>query len=109
MGWASAGSIFDPVAKALVELNAPDDMKRAVLGTLIGQLQDGDWDTEGESLEDFQDDPAIVAAFRDHDVILECGVILECDADDDGPESTYYCQLEHGHDGLHKDGDYDWE
>ena len=34
-------------------------------------MQDGDWDTEDESLEQFKDDPAIVAAFADHDVYLE--------------------------------------
>lgn len=73
MGWASAGQIFDPVAKALVELNAPDDMKVRVLGDLIGALQAGDWDTEDESLEQFADDPAIVQAFREHDVVLICG------------------------------------
>jgi len=27
MGWASAGAIFDPVAKALVDLNAPDEVR----------------------------------------------------------------------------------
>lgn len=71
MGWNSAGDIFDPVAKALVDLNAPDDVKTRVLGDLIGALQDGDWDTEDESLEQFKNDPAIVAAFADHDVYLE--------------------------------------
>lgn len=73
MGWASAGEIFDPVARALVELNAPDQVKTQVLGDLIGALQDGDWDTEDESLEEFKDDPAIVEAFRLHDVYLNCG------------------------------------
>jgi hypothetical protein len=82
MGWNSAGDIFDPVAKALVELNAPDAMKTRVLGDLIGALQNGDWDTEDESLEQFKNDPAIVAAFADHDVYLddEDG---ETDADSD--------------------------
>jgi hypothetical protein len=68
MGWNSAGDIFDPVARALIELGAPDAMKTRVLGDLIGALQDGDWDTEDESLEQFKNDPAIVAAFADHDV-----------------------------------------
>ncbi len=88
MGWASAGYIFDPVAKALVELNAPDEVKTRVLGDLIGALQDGDWDTESESLSQFSDDPAIVEAFRQHDVIVKCG--------DDG---DLWCVLERGHGG----------
>ncbi|MGW5123256.1 hypothetical protein ACWEQ7_04175 [Streptomyces sp. NPDC004069] len=70
MGWNSANQIFDPVARALIEANASDDTKRDVLGKLIGQLQDNDWDTEDESLEDFLDDPAIVQAFAARDVHL---------------------------------------
>ncbi|MFJ8146011.1 hypothetical protein ACIQ6R_13155 [Streptomyces sp. NPDC096048] len=70
MGWNSANRIFDPVARALQETNADDATKRKVLGGLIGELQDGDWDTEDESLEDFLDDPAIVKAFADKNVHL---------------------------------------
>jgi hypothetical protein len=73
MGWSSANSIFDPVAKALQQTGADDDTKRKVLGDLISGLQEGDWDTEDESLEDFLDDPAIVAAFHDHNVHLGDG------------------------------------
>lgn len=95
MGWASAGAIFDPVAKAMIELGASDKMKIRVLGDLIGALQAGDWDTEGESLDEFEGDPAIVEAFRQHGVIVHCG--------DDGGEE--WCELERGHDGDHAD----WE
>lgn len=70
MGWASAGYIFDPVAQALVDLNADEATKRRVLGALIAQLQDGDWDTEFESLQRFTDDPVIVAIFAEHGVEL---------------------------------------
>lgn len=71
MGWASAGDIFDPVARSLIDTGASDDVKRKVLGQLIAQLQDGDWDTEDESLGEFLDDPAIVAAFADHGITLD--------------------------------------
>jgi hypothetical protein len=94
MGWASAGAIFAPVAKAMAELNAPDEMKIRVLGDLIGVLQEGDWDTENESLDEFRDDPAIVEAFRQHGVIIECG-----HESDDGE----WCELECGHEGDHGD------
>lgn len=73
MGWNSARDIFDPIAQALIDAGAPDEMKTRVLGELIGNLQDEDWDTEGESLELFRNDPAIVEAFRQHDVILPGG------------------------------------
>lgn len=66
MGWASAGSIFDPIAQALIELNATDEMKRRVLGRLIDVLSDGDWDTQDESMDAFRDDPTIIALFMQH-------------------------------------------
>lgn len=68
MGWASASEIFDPVAHALIDLGADADTKRQVLGTLIGKLQDLDWDTEDESLEEFRHDPVIVQLFYEHSV-----------------------------------------
>lgn len=101
MGWASAGAIFDPVAKALVELNAPDEMKIRVLGDLIGALQDGDWDTEDESLEEFKNDPAIAEAFRQHDVYTRCD---DEHATGDRGDATW-CTGELGHDGVHTDDD----
>jgi hypothetical protein len=70
MGWSSANEIFNPVARSLIDAGADDTTKRKVLGDLIDRLQDGDWDTEDESLEDFLDDPAIVQAFADHNVHL---------------------------------------
>ncbi|HZN71225.1 MAG TPA: hypothetical protein VFC00_06025 [Micromonosporaceae bacterium] len=70
MGWASAGGIFDPVAQALIDLDADEATKRRVLGPLIEKLQDGDWDTEHESLQRFQDDQVIVAIFAECDVHL---------------------------------------
>lgn len=70
MGWGSAGSkFFDPVAVALIELGAPDQVKERVLGQLIANLQAEDWDTELDSLQDFRDDPAIVRAFAKHGVV----------------------------------------
>jgi hypothetical protein len=70
MGWNSANQIFDPVARSLIDAGVSDDTKLVVLGGLIRQLQDNDWDTEDESLEDFLDDPAVVQAFADRDVHL---------------------------------------
>jgi hypothetical protein len=80
MGWASAGEIFDSVAEGLIASDAHDDVKRKVLSRLCASLQDGDWDTEQESLERFADDPTIVLVFRNH------GVTLEDDDDEDDDE-----------------------
>lgn len=68
MGWASAGEIFNPVAQSLIDCGADEQTKRKVLGPLIGKLQDGDWDTEDESLERFGDDLVIRALFYGHGV-----------------------------------------
>lgn len=70
MGWASAGRIFDTVADGLIKANASDEIKRDVLGTLCSALQDEDWDTEEESLEQYAGDPVIVQMFADHGVAL---------------------------------------
>ena len=94
MGWASAGQYFDAVAKALIDHGASDELKTEVCSVLIGALQSGDWDTERESLGEFQDDPAIVEAFRRHDVVVQCA-----DETDDGE----WCELELDHDGDHED------
>jgi hypothetical protein len=72
MGWSSANDIFDPVARALISHEESYDIKLAILVPLINALQDGDWDTEDESLEEFKDDPAVVEAFRRQDVTLPC-------------------------------------
>lgn len=63
MGWSSGSDIFNGVAKALVELDADDRIKRGVLGPLIDSLRDGDWDTEDESMQEFRHDPVIVELF----------------------------------------------
>lgn len=77
MGWGGGGSIFDRVAKGLIDAGASDEIKRQVLGPLIDELQQSDWDTEGESLRLFSDDPVIVDIFR------KCGVTLDPDLDDE--------------------------
>lgn len=97
MGWTSTGAVFDSVAKALVELNAPADTKTRVLGDLIGALQEGDWDTEDESLDAFRDDPAIVEAFGQHGVTIDCGASRHSDSD--------WCKYELGHEPPHVDYD----
>ncbi|MFC8447625.1 hypothetical protein [Kitasatospora sp. NPDC057223] len=93
MGWASASYIFDPVAQALIDSGATDELKTRVLADLIRTLKDGDWDTEHESLDQFAGDAAIVEAFRQH------GVVIQCDADTDDSS----CELETGHAGDHRD------
>lgn len=71
MGWASAGqTIFDPVIHALIEAGASDEIKATVAHQLIEVLRENDWDTEDESLEEFADDPVIVAAFAEYEVYL---------------------------------------
>lgn len=72
MGWGSAGhKIFEPVARALIEAGASDELKERVLGNLIPTLQHEDWDTELDSLQGFLDDPAIVKAFANNGIVWD--------------------------------------
>ena len=64
MGWASGGRIFDRVTRKLIELRTPDRVLTAVCADLIDELRDGDWDTLDESMATFQDNRAVIAAFR---------------------------------------------
>jgi len=64
MGWAGASGIFDPVCEELQRSHLWDSTRKNILVTLIEALGQ-DWDTEGESLERFQDDDVVVAAFRE--------------------------------------------
>ncbi|MGW1267559.1 hypothetical protein [Streptomyces sp. NPDC002491] len=69
MGFGSAGlTFFDPVARALIEAGASDELKEKTLTKLIADLQEEDWDTELDSLQLFLDDPAIVRAFANNDI-----------------------------------------
>jgi hypothetical protein len=56
------------IADALIEAEASDELKEKVLGELIGNLQQEDWDTELDSLQSYLDDPAIVRAFASNGV-----------------------------------------
>lgn len=97
MGWGSAGyRIFDPVAQALIEADASDDLIRKTLGALIDELQQADWDTELDSLDGFRDEPIIVEIFREKGVTTEC-------LDSMGPEHADECTRLLGHEGDHRD------
>ncbi len=48
MGWASGVEIFDAVADALLADGDVD--KKAVLRVLVDALEDGDWDTQSDSI-----------------------------------------------------------
>ncbi|NUS83691.1 MAG: hypothetical protein HOY75_13330 [Streptomyces sp.] len=68
MGWGSGYLIFNTVADALNEAGASDDVKEEALTKVIAGLQQGDWDTELDSLQSYLDDPAIVRAFANNDI-----------------------------------------
>lgn len=104
MGWASASEHFDVVADALIDCGAPDEVKTAVCSALIRSLHSGDWDTSCESLGMFIDDAAIVEAFRQNDVFVECQSETSLD------DKWYVCDKPDGHDGDHFEswGDRGW-
>lgn len=69
MGWGSGAYVFNGIADALIEAGASEEIKHKALSKIIGQLQQEDWDTEMDSLQDYLGDPGIVAAFADHDIV----------------------------------------
>ncbi|MBX7464927.1 hypothetical protein K1Y80_02375 [Streptomyces sp. MAG02] len=68
MGWGSGGYVFEPVARALVKADVSEQQQEEILTAVIRALQDQDWDTEYDSLQEFLDKPAIVRAFAN------CGI-----------------------------------
>jgi len=85
MGFGSAGyKFFDPMARALIKAGATDEEKEQVLGDIIAHLQDEDWDTELDSLQQFLDDPAIVRAFAKYGITW---ITDESDEDDETADS----------------------
>ena len=103
MGWASAGDIFDPVAEALVRCHIDYDDAVRILSTLIEKLQEGDWDTEHESLGNFRQWPEVVEAFRQNGIFDYCNAEREFEDPVLGHVHTE-CELEKGHVTLlHKD------
>ena len=84
----------------MIELKAGDGIMTEVLSVLIHELQMGDWDTECESLGEFQEYPAIVEAFRRNGEILRCHEEFEADG-----EFTE-CERERGALG-HQDGEHE--
>lgn len=69
MGWGSAYSLFNTMANALIEANASDEIKERALTKVIARLQEDDWDTELDSLQSYLEDPAIVRAFANNDIV----------------------------------------
>lgn len=93
MGWNSGNEIFNPVARKALELGMTDEQVTELLTVLIAEMQQADWDTEGESLDEFESHPSIVEAFRRNDIIVQCG-----------EQGDAWCAMERGHGGeVHED------
>lgn len=99
MGWAGGNEIFDPVARKAQELRLSARQRTELLAVLIYEMQMRDWDTEGESLGEFQGDEAVVEAFRQNQVIIRCGAQETMEGG--------WCKRERGPrghaDGMHED------
>ena len=100
MGWAGGGGIFDPVCREVLNTRMSQADATRILSALIQALQENDWDTEHESAEEFAGYDEVRAAFRQHDIILECG-------ENNGERGTIrWCERERGPIG-HKDGKHE--
>lgn len=97
MGWASGGQHFHAVAGPLLGMDIKSEYKRDILSALISSLQDGDWDCEGEALEEYEEYPEVVEAFRENGVINHCHEYLVTDTE------AFTCDAEKNHTGKHKE------
>lgn len=68
MGWGSAGGLFNDIVHAMIDGGVHGDNLTDICEKIIRQFQEGDWDTEEESLEAFDRHPDVVEAFR------RCGI-----------------------------------
>lgn len=64
MGWASAGEIFNVVARGLLAAEANDELLGEICYELAKKLTDEDWDTVDESVEEFRGYPVVQNALR---------------------------------------------
>jgi hypothetical protein len=75
VGWGSGNEIFDPVCEEIIRQVEkadglyPDDATK-LLTVLVYEMQQGDWDTEDESLSRFQDYDYVVKAFEANGITL---------------------------------------
>lgn len=91
------GEIFEAVMKGLMDV--PDVTWEMVFETakpLIKGLLEFGWDNAESTLGIYDEDPAIVAAFKENGVLLSCG--------SENPDDGEPCDgLERGHGGSHRD------
>lgn len=84
MGWNLANAIVDPQVALMVKAVDNGEMHEAVAEQLLRQLilkcQESDWDTEGETLEEWLYVPWVVRAFAACDVTAH---------GDERPDRTY--------------------
>lgn len=77
MGWGSANDIVEPqieIMKTAVENEEmPEQLAITLLSDLIEQCQAGDWDTEDETLEQYDHIPWVVKAFERHGIVTRVG------------------------------------
>lgn len=113
MGWAGGTEAFDHVADQLVREvslgNVTEGAAERIAKYLIQALQHRGWDTEGESLGEYQHLPWMVDAFKFNEVYLSCEVTAELDTVDNWV--LVACSLPRGHLINHYDEEegLEWE
>lgn len=68
MGWCSVTTVFDAVAKFVLDPNMPevitDEMKYEALNTLATMLEENDWDCQSDS--DYYNHPIVQRIMHEH-------------------------------------------
>jgi hypothetical protein len=83
--------VFEPVMDELLPLKAQigDAALQRIASKLVGGLLGLHWDNADASLGLYDDEPAVVAAFKEHGVLLDCM--------SENAEHNGVCEEERGH------------
>lgn len=90
--------VFEPVMDELLPLKEQlgGEVVQRIASKLIGGLLGLGWNNAEGTVGVYDGEPAIVAAFREHGVLLFCG--------SEHPDDSEPCEdLERGHEGPHRD------
>lgn len=112
MGWSGGTNVVQPVVEGLMQAVEADTLSPAsaedVLHLLIKSCQDADWDSEGDVLDEYQDIPWVVEAFKRAEFYLVCGESIKAESLQ-GHTMRLVCELPRGHTVDHRDEDYETE
>lgn len=96
----AGGKVFEPVMDELLPLKGQigEEALQRIASKLVSGLLDLHWDNADGSLGVYDGEPAVVAAFREHGILLKCM--------SEHAENPWQCEEERGHHPATQHKDY---